>query len=163
VEPHTKHYELGVSKKRKVYSAKTCLSFLPRSSEMYYRIGTEETGPSDGAKIQCLPLYSLLLALDNPTVNYMSLDIEGGEFQILQSIPWDKVDIEVMTIESHFLGIRSPGTLEDLVHYLETKGYQHFPGAHQAKRNAAFELAAFEGAISEYITNELFVRKDIVA
>ena len=33
-------------------------------------------------KIQCIPLYSALLALNNPTVNYLSLDIEGAEFQV---------------------------------------------------------------------------------
>ena len=27
-------------------------------------------------EMQCLPLYSLLLALGNPTVHYFSLDIE---------------------------------------------------------------------------------------
>ena len=31
---------------------------------------------NSGPDFQCLPLYSLLLALGNPTVNYMSLDIE---------------------------------------------------------------------------------------
>ena len=33
-------------------------------------------------RLQCLPLYSLLLALDNPTVNLLSLDIEGAEFKV---------------------------------------------------------------------------------
>jgi hypothetical protein len=46
-------------------------------------------------RLQCLPLYSILLALGNPTVNYFSLDIEGAEFPVLRSIPWDKVDIQV--------------------------------------------------------------------
>ena len=34
-------------------------------------------------QLQCLPLASLLLALDNPTVNYLSLDLEGAELQVL--------------------------------------------------------------------------------
>jgi len=33
-------------------------------------------------KIQCFPLYSLILATGNRTVNYLSLDIEGAEFQV---------------------------------------------------------------------------------
>ena len=33
-------------------------------------------------RLQCLPLYSMLLALDNPTVNVLSLDIEGAEFEV---------------------------------------------------------------------------------
>ena len=32
--------------------------------------------------LQCFPLYSLLLAVGNPTINYFSLDIEGAEFQV---------------------------------------------------------------------------------
>jgi hypothetical protein len=31
------------------------------------------------------------LALGNPTVNYLSLDVEGAELDILKTIPWDKV------------------------------------------------------------------------
>ena len=34
-------------------------------------------------QLQCLPLASLLLALDNPTVNYLSLDLEGAELEVL--------------------------------------------------------------------------------
>ena len=43
----------------------------------------------------CLPLYSILLALGNPRVDYFSLDVEGAEIGILQSIPWSKIDIKV--------------------------------------------------------------------
>ena len=39
------------------------------------------------------PLYSLLLTLSNPTVDFLSLDIEGADFQVLRTIPWDKGDI----------------------------------------------------------------------
>ena len=33
-------------------------------------------------QLQCFPLASLLLALNNPTVNYLSLDLEGSEFEV---------------------------------------------------------------------------------
>ena len=33
--------------------------------------------------VQCLPLYSILLALDNPVVDLLVLDIEGAELQVL--------------------------------------------------------------------------------
>ena len=45
--------------------------------------------------VTCLPLYSILMALDNPTVDYFSLDVEGFELDILKTIPFDKVDIKV--------------------------------------------------------------------
>ena len=45
---------------------------------------------------QCFPLYSLLMALNQTTVNYFSLDIEGHEKKVLETIPWNKVDIKVL-------------------------------------------------------------------
>jgi len=48
-------------------------------------------GPQKTIRKQCFPLYSLLLALGNPTVDYLSLDVEGTELGILKTIPWDKV------------------------------------------------------------------------
>ena len=35
---------------------------------------------------QCLPLYTLLAALGNPTVHWFILDIEGAELQVLHTI-----------------------------------------------------------------------------
>ena len=43
----------------------------------------------------CLPLYSILLSIGNPVVDYFSLDVEGAEIGVLKSIPFDKVDIKV--------------------------------------------------------------------
>ena len=34
-------------------------------------------------QIQCFPLYTLLLALGNPVVDILSLDIEGAELQVI--------------------------------------------------------------------------------
>ncbi len=46
-------------------------------------------------QLQCLPVYSMLLALRNPTVHFFVLDIEGFELAVLRTIPFHKVDIEV--------------------------------------------------------------------
>ena len=43
--------------------------------------------------VLCLPLFTLLAALDFPTVDFFSLDVEGAELDILQTIPWHKVNI----------------------------------------------------------------------
>ena len=43
----------------------------------------------------CLPLMSILLAIENPVVDYLSLDVEGAEIGILKSIPWKRVNIKV--------------------------------------------------------------------
>jgi len=33
----------------------------------------------------------VLLAIGNLSIDYMSLDVEGSELQILSTLPWDKV------------------------------------------------------------------------
>ena len=72
--------------------------------------------------LQCFPTYSLLKALGNlGTVNYFSLDIEGAEFLVLQSIPWENVDIEMMGIELAHAGKVFPGTREDIHQFLKMK------------------------------------------
>ena len=51
------------------------------------------------SKALCLSFYSILLSVGNPVVDYLSLDIEGAELPVLKTIPWDKVDIKVLSIE----------------------------------------------------------------
>merc|ERR1719334_1340020 len=72
---------------------------------------------------QCFPLTGLLLALDNPKVNYFSLDIEGAEFQVLKSIAWEKVDIEVLSVELTMPGLVFPGSRDQVHEYLEEKNF----------------------------------------
>ena len=45
--------------------------------------------------VTCIPLYTILLAMGNPTVDFFSLDVEGAESDILKTIPWRKVRIKV--------------------------------------------------------------------
>jgi hypothetical protein len=72
--------------------------------------------------MQCLPLYTLLLALGNPTVDFLSLDIEGPEYDVLLTIPWDKVDIRAIAVETQFLG---EDTKRKLFALLQTAGFTH--------------------------------------
>ena len=75
--------------------------------------------------LQCLPLYTLLLAAGNPTVHWFILDIEGAEFQVLQTIPWHLVDIEMISVETDLAGLVMPGTREEIIQYMRSQGYQH--------------------------------------
>ena len=73
-----------------------------------------------GMQIQCFPLYSLLLALNQTRVDFLSLDIEGDELHVLKTIPFDKVDIRMMTVE---VAHDKEGS-EAVRSYLARKGYQ---------------------------------------
>ena len=70
--------------------------------------------------IQCLPMYSLLKALNQTRVDYFSLDVEGVELDVLQTIPWEQVDIQVMTVE--FVHLRQGRAA--LKKYVESLGYE---------------------------------------
>lgn len=47
------------------------------------------------AIVPCFPLRSFLLALNKTTIDYFSLDIEGLEYKVLQSLPWHQINIKV--------------------------------------------------------------------
>ena len=56
-----------------------------------------------------------------------SLDVEGSEFQILKTIPFQEVDIKVIDLEINHAGEIFPGTWEDILNYLDAQGYEfHF-------------------------------------
>lgn len=48
-------------------------------------------------RVQCLPLTLYIAALGVNTVDYFSLDIEGGETDLLETIPFNEVDIKART------------------------------------------------------------------
>ncbi|CAG2229669.1 unnamed protein product [Mytilus edulis] len=80
--------------------------------------------------VQCFPLYSILKALSVTHVDFFSLDVEGNELQVLETIPFDKLYIDIMTVEiAHVPGGQTP-----VKTFVENKGYSslikmsHFRG-----------------------------------
>ena len=51
------------------------------------------------------------------------MDVEGSEFQILKTIPFHEVDIKIIDLEITHLGEIFPGTWNDILIYLDDKGY----------------------------------------
>lgn len=51
-------------------------------------------------------------------VDFISLDIEGGEYEVLQTIDFDQVDVKILTIELNF-----PETEQRIQSLLEGKGF----------------------------------------
>ena len=132
VEPNPTIYPKGFLKQRKAWAAPNCLATMARPHIVQFTGRLFEGGMAaispekreDTYDMQCFPLYSLLLAAaGNITVNYLSLDIEGAEFLVLQTIPWDKVDIEVLTVETNHAGEVFPGSKEEIRNYLADQGY----------------------------------------
>jgi len=45
--------------------------------------------------VRCIPLYTLLLSLGRTSIDFFSLNVEGSELDILQTIPFDKIIFKV--------------------------------------------------------------------
>jgi len=111
-----------LEKKRKVHSVNVCLSTQKSPMNVKFEVmegpGISGMLDKDGnsarslgnskfknapvatvVDVLCLPLFTLLAAMDFPTVDFFSLDVEGAELGILQTIPWHQVDIRVVLIE----------------------------------------------------------------
>ena len=99
---------------------------------------------------QCIPLYTLLLAAGNPTVHWFILDIEGAEFQVLQTIPWTQVDIEMISVETDLAGLVMEGSREEIIDYMRRQGYIH--QNHKNIGNSIFE---------DTVKDDLFIREDV--
>ena len=78
-------------KKRKSFVARTCLGTQERPHFAFFDMAGAVEGSMGGLvseetehslMLQCIPLYTLLLAIGNPTVNWFILDIEGAEYQV---------------------------------------------------------------------------------
>jgi hypothetical protein len=48
----------------------------------------------------CVPVYTLLLALNRTVVDLFSLDIEGAELDVLQTMPFDEIKFKVLMVET---------------------------------------------------------------
>ena len=110
---------LRFKRNRKAWASSSCLATKTRPHIVPFSRGAMAgIVREDQYDMQCVPLYSLLMATaGNVTVNYLSLDIEGAELQVLETLPWDKVDIEVITVESV--------KMVDIRQFLRDRGYDH--------------------------------------
>ena len=51
--------------------------------------------PAKNTRLKITKLaYIKYLLLGNPSVDYLSLDVEGAELGVLATVPWEKVDIK---------------------------------------------------------------------
>lgn len=136
IEADPDNYKVLKTKNRKAFTMHACLNPKPYPAVMTFNkafnrgrvMHNKEAEdwvknlniPKDEIHIQCFPLYSILLALNQLTVDFFSLDIEGDELNVLKTIPWDKVNIKMMTVEY----VHEVGKSGDLKSYVEKQGYE---------------------------------------
>lgn len=68
-------------------------------------------------------IYLLSQAFGETTIDYLSLDIEGAELQVLQSLNFEEVDIKVISIETNKIGKVFDGSITQLDYLLRRNGY----------------------------------------
>ena len=51
--------------------------------------------------------------------------MEGAEYQVLKTIPWDNVDIRTLSVETQFAGAVLEGSRKDIIDLLTGVGYSH--------------------------------------
>lgn len=71
--------------------------------------------------VHCYPLNTLLSLHNFDHVDYLSLDTEGGELDILKSIDFEKFTIDVIDVENNY---KDP----EFERFLKSKGYQKLAG-----------------------------------
>lgn len=136
IEADPSNYELLKSKHRKAFTVNTCLSTSSVPSKVTFnkafqrgRIMEDKAAKNwvkgqglrpDTVQIECFPFYSFMLALNRTTIDFFSLDVEGDELKILKTIPFDKINIKMLTVEY----LHGPGGANALQKFMESKGYQ---------------------------------------
>jgi Methyltransferase FkbM domain len=95
------NFKLALEKNRNVSLVPACLSLTTKPKVVnfpfahYAGFKINENASLSTVKVQCLPFYSILLAMNRTTIDLFSLDIEGNELDVLRTIPFDKVNIKV--------------------------------------------------------------------
>ncbi|XP_011630794.1 uncharacterized protein LOC105422916 isoform X1 [Pogonomyrmex barbatus] len=69
--------------------------------------------------VQCFPLTLYIAALGIKTIDYFSLDIEGNEIDVLETIPFNEVDIKTLSVEY----IHNAKGRKYLIDMMEHRGY----------------------------------------
>ncbi|XP_046641070.1 protein Star-like [Daphnia pulicaria] len=126
IEADKKVFTQLISRNRKAFTSPACLSTKPFPMEVVYN-GTAKTlgaiieekdvkqpqsqhkDTENIYKMQCFPLYSILLAIGRTDVDYFGLDVEGAEYKILKTIPWHKVNMKTVTAEWNHVTEGEPG------------------------------------------------------
>jgi hypothetical protein len=68
--------------------------------------------------VNTLKLETILDKYNIYHINYLSVDVEGAEFEVIKSINFDKVFIDVIGFENNYEDTSIP-----IVKYLENKNY----------------------------------------
>lgn len=76
--------------------------------------------------LPCLPLSTILKVANVAYINYIILDVEGGEFDVLKTINWSVTKFDVLCIETEKIH-RPPHYAANITSFLGERGYRPHP------------------------------------
>jgi len=91
----------------------------PRHLNRCSREITEYGGTTTTVEINTLRLDTIFDRHNIKNVNYLSIDVEGGEFAVINSIDFQRVFIDIIEFENNFAG-----SSNHIIDYLVSKGYR---------------------------------------
>jgi len=146
MDPH--YYTQLLGKNRKSWSINACLSPYDYVIELPFHGDSGGAGRIDLTKrdshksVPCFPFESIMLALNQSHVDYFSLDVEGVELNILKTIPFARIMIDMFSVEYGHAASKN-ATRE----YMLGQGYYVHKDIHTANPS-----------ISLYVEDFIFVR-----
>ena len=135
IEANPDYHRALLNKNRRAYVLRTCLNTEPRPATVRMQPAGVLGGIADkmhqshltfiGAHkkpevaVNCFPLNTITSALGISHVDYLSLDVEGPEIEILRTVDWTRLHIDVITVEYRIyggdkIGIDQAATLKKL-------------------------------------------------
>ena len=90
-----------------------------RHLERLMNENTEKSATTQIVKVNTKKLETIFDEHAVSHINYLSIDVEGAEFEVLKSINFDKVFIDVIGFENNYTEVSTP-----IILYLEYKGFK---------------------------------------
>lgn len=137
IEPLPSYFKSLLAKKRNAYVLNACLADrrpvvakfrvgdvlsgrLSQMNDAHQNRMDKENPKKIFAYIPCFSLNTIMRALNVNKIDYFSLDVEGGEWDVIHGIDFEKIKIESFSIE--YNGFRGPK--DKITNYLLSLGYQ---------------------------------------
>lgn len=100
----------------------------------HHNTAARQTGPAEVVSVPCVTLTRLLRSLAVSVVDYLSIDTEGSELEVLKGLDLERVHVNVLDVEWN--GDRA--YLEALTQHLAARGFRR----HRVHRFDAFFVHA---------------------
>jgi len=125
IEANPEYHRSLLDKNRGAYVLQACLSTKQRPATLrllpagvlsgivdnLHPTHLSFIGANKGAEVtaNCFPLNTIMEALGVSHVDYLSLDVEGPELEILRTVDWNRLRVDVITVEYRIYGGRQIG------------------------------------------------------